>query len=281
MEQVNPLALQQTLEQLTARLTELENRPAQRAEREDLRDDIKSAITPNLQLAPLSDADRKAIVKARDYARFDDIPKPIKDTNGLAGRALRDSPVKPVLINALPGFQSDALDLAHMAAAAWQRLAQPDPALGDGRAFCEQFIKDVLVLSMDNAQRLAKWQLKKTFEISGAKGAYDLMDLNPGSTDLDEKHPSLFQQAHIDALQNLKGYNKSVDTIKTPKTPKTDRRQGNGGRQYGRYDRGNSYRGRGNGGSRRGGRDSYRQGGRGGSHSNNDRNSGNGRMEDE
>ena len=43
MDQVNPLALQHAVEQLTARLTELENRPAKRAEREDLRDEIKDA----------------------------------------------------------------------------------------------------------------------------------------------------------------------------------------------------------------------------------------------
>jgi hypothetical protein len=244
--------LQAVVAQLSARLGELENRPSKSLERTDLDDGIKDAIAPHLQLAPLLESDRKSLLRDREYARFDGIPKPIKDTNSLAGRALGNSPLKNVLLNTLPSFQADALDLAHLGASVWQRLSRGDLDGPAQLAICQKFIKDVVMLSMDNTQRIARFQLKKTFEVGGAKGAYDLMDLAPGSMDLDERNPSLFQQAHIEALQQLKRFNGSIDASKPKKDQPANFRRNGGGGNFQRNGRGYGGRGRGRGGGRGG-----------------------------
>ena len=114
-----------------------------------------------------------------------------------------------------------------------------------------------MLIGVDNAQRLARTQLRQTFEATGAKGAYALLDFGPDSQDLDEKDHNLFQPAHVHALQELKKYNTAIDASK-PKTKPTQR-------NYGQRTFGNRGRGRGGGFGGRGNFGGRGYGGRGGS----------------
>jgi hypothetical protein len=236
-------------------------------DRVDLHDDIKAAIAPHLQQSPLEDTDRKKVLSR--YPKSDAFPKPIKDDNGLAGRAIPQTEKKWVC-NHLPSAQKDALDILRVAATGWQAaLATPD----NGPAQLDTLftvVRDIVVLATDNAQRLARTQLKQTFELGGAKGAYSLMDLGPDSQALDERDYNILQQAHIESLQELKRYNKTVDEAKGNNNNKS----GGRGKGRGGYGNGGGWRSRG-GGKGRGG---YGNGGgwrSGGSYNNN--NSGYGR----
>lgn len=176
----------------------------------DLHDDVQGAFPPHLQIEPMERDKRKLIVKSYPKATKS-FPKPVKDNNGLAARAISSKDDKKWLLERLPAIQGDALDVLRIATSAWHSYL----CTGSNEKLFEA-IKDITSIAADNAQRLAQLQLKETFAASGAKGSYSIMDLSPDSTELDTTEHSLFQQAHIEALQDLKKFTKSVDTIKKP-----------------------------------------------------------------
>ena len=115
---------------------------------------------------------------------------------------------------------------------------------------------------------MAKTQLEAVFDAAKAKGAYALLQLDPAeeSCDIDEKNENILQSAHVDAMAEIKKYNRSVE----PTKPKFDGRRRGGGRGGGRGGHGSGWRGRGG----RGGNNWH--GGRGNFRGNNNYNGGGG-----
>ena len=230
---------------------------------------IQACIAPHLQLKPMEQADRNRII--RQYNRHQGLPEPIRDSNELGGRAVTTKDDKKWLVTHLPQLQRDAIDIIRIASAAWQAaidIQQPQRQLD----LMQAAIRDITAIASDNAQRMGKLQLQQTFEAAGAKGAYTIINLEENTADIDVNEHSLFQQAHIEALQDLKRFTTTIDTSKRQeKKPHTDNRgnRGSGRRQdFGRGN-GGSFRGRGGYGFGRGR-------GRGEWHRNDNRNQGNG-----
>ena len=201
--------------------------------------DIRDIISPHLQLKGLDNSDRKKVVGA--YPQPDNFPSAITDGNGLASKAITNATDRKWIITHLPGLQKDDLDVARIAAAALQRCRSMQPQ--QSYDFLVAALRDVLAIACDNATKNASLQLKQTFEAADAKGAYSLLDLSPGSDDLDAKDTNILQQAHVEAFQELRKFGASIR--------KNDR--GPSGPNGGRNGRGNSGnhgggRGRGRGG---------------------------------
>ena len=213
----------------------------------ELAQPIRESFAPHLQIKPLTQAERNAVVKR--YPKPGQLPKPITDENGLGARAITGASDKKWLLTNIPQFQRDAIDVLRMATSAWQSALTARSAEEQAKILLSA-ITDITGIAGDNAQKLAQAQLKTTFEAGGAKGAYTIMDLAGDSAEIDFNEHSLFQQAHIEALQDLKKYNLSIDGAKkdTPakgqagsNRPRFDRQagRGQGGRQYGRFQGGN------------------------------------------
>ena len=121
--------------------------------------------------------------------------------------------------------------------------------------FLLQALQDITLISVDNAQRIAKLQLRQTFEGSNAKNAQSIMDFKPDSDNvsINPKDNNILQQAHIEAIQELQRFNKSIDAAK-PKQKQQgkpfQRRAGNYGNGRGRGYGGGRGRGNGYGGGR-------------------------------
>ena len=230
-------------ENLTLRRTQLQQQqelaPPAKTTTIELDDVVQAAIAPHLQLKPLEAHERSKIMGS--YPRPEPpLPKTLRDDNGLASKAIKDAANRKLVITHLPGFQKDHLDVARIAATAWQGAMQ----LQDGAAkldLLHKAIKDVLTISIDNAQKLAATQLKTTLEGAGTKGAYSLLDLGPNTDQLDFSDDNILQLAHVEAITDLCKFNNDID--KAMRTSHGGR--GNGGRGRG---------GRGFGGGRGGGR---------------------------
>ena len=162
----------------------------------------------------------------------------------------------------IPQLQRDALDVLRMAATGWhQALQHNDNA--QRSEFLMEVIRDIAVISCDNAQRMADRQLKQAFELAKAKGARAVIDLGDNSSDIDFKDTSLFQQAHVEAIQQIRKFN-SVMEPRGRDNRNSRQSRGNGGRASGRggYQRNGGRGGRGgfqgNGGRHQfGGRQPY------------------------
>ena len=214
--------------------------------RTDLSDVVAAAVCPHLQCRPLEASERRSLLS--DYPRPDQLPSPITDANGLASKTLNDSAQRKLVLTTLPQLQRDALDAGRVAAAAWEHsLSLIDP---DAKAeYLLQAVQDILGLSIDNAQRMAKTQLELTFESAGAKGAYSLLNLEPRTDDLDFRDPSLLQQAHVECIKDIRSFNGSLEAARKKREgPKNNnnfgRNRSNGSSNWrSRGGRGNRYRG--------------------------------------
>ena len=213
----------------------------------ELHQQLSDAIAPHLQLEPMPQSDRKRLLA--EYPQLD-LPKAIKDDNGFGARAIASADNRKWLLTHVPQLQRDGLDLLRMSAAAWQRaLCTEDPQLRGAQLL--DALRDITTVAADNVQRLAQLQLKQTFETSGAKGAHSILDLGPETQDINFKDTNLLQHAHIEAMQELQQYNKSIDTAKQANKGKS----GRGNQRFGNRNRGGGkggYRG-----NRGGGRGSY------------------------
>ena len=211
----------------------------------ELHPNVADAIPPHLQCEPMEREQRKRLLKP--YPKLKQMPKPIKDRNGLGARAIATKEDKKWIVNHLPALQRDALDVARVSLAAWNSYLRT----GSNEQLLEA-IRNVTALATDNAQRIAQLQLQQTFEASGAKGAYSIMQLTPDSSELDFSEHTLFQQAHIEALQDLKKYTYTIDQAKKNDKPKDN---GHKQRSNSRYEAGRSFRDRDD--RHRGGRNNY------------------------
>ena len=233
--------MQQQLNALQQRNEQLQRDMQAAPKHVELHPIVRDAIPGHLQLQPFDSAKRKRII-AR-YPKSDDLPGAITDDNGLASKAISCPIGRRTVTQELPQLQRDALDVLRMAATGWHQAIQNNDN-AQRAEFLMEVIRDIAVISCDNAQRMAERQLRQAFELARAKGARAVIDLADNSTDIDHKDTSLFQQAHVEAIQQIRKFNSAVE-------PK------------GRDNRSNRH-GRGNGG-RGGGRGGYqRNGGRGG-----------------
>ena len=196
---------------------------------------VTAAIPPHLQIEPMERVQRKQLLKP--YPKLHQLPKPVKDRNGLGARAITSKEDRKWIVTHLPQLQRDALEVVRVAASAWDSYLRA----GSNEKLLEA-IKNITALATDNAQRIAQMQLQQTFEASGAKGAYAIMQLSPDSSELDFNEHTLFQQAHIEALQDLKKYTSTID--QTKKNDKSGKDNNNKPRYDGRNDYNRHHRGR-------------------------------------
>ena len=217
---------------------------------------------PHLQLAPLDAAKRKKVLS--QYPKWDGMPQPIRDENGLANRALAGESKKWITTD-LVRFQQDTLDALRIATAAWDRILTQnhDQQLLES-TICA--LQDLTVLLGDNAARLGRFQLQSAFEAAGAKSAASLLQCDPNSEQIefDLSVHTLFQQAHLDAIHDLQQYNSRIDSAMRSKSKNGQQNNYRGG---GRGFRGDRQRGRGGKGSYNSNNSSWR--GRGKGQSNN------------
>jgi hypothetical protein len=246
------------MEQQAAQLHELRGEAATRSARRsddvaELAEDIAQGIAPHLQLAPADTAERKRILNT--YPKVH-LPKVLRDDNGLAAQAIGpDSAAKKLVLERLPAIQWDNLDTVRVAAAAWQQtrfMAQHDPAAA--LQFVYDALRDIISLSCDSAQRAAQAQLKQTLESAGHSGAYALIDLSPGTQQLDFEDCNILQPSHLEALVEIKQFKATITAtrVNKPQGGGQPNGRGHGGGKGG--GRGNSYgNGKGKGGGRGGG----------------------------
>ena len=212
----------------------------------DLHEHVKQCFAAHLQhkqiLAP---AERKRALSA--YPKSSDLPSALVDSNGLAAKAVGDGQARKWALTQLPALQRETLDILRVAATGLHMgLAmqnQQQPSAEQCVHHLVSVLEDVIKLTCDNAQRLAKTQLETIFEAAKAKGAYALLETDPGeqSCDIDEKNDNILQAAHVDAMAEIKKYNKSVEVSK----PNNRNGGGRGGGRGGN----NGWRGRGRGGN--------------------------------
>lgn len=212
----------QDIEFLRSKVDKLERA---KESQEELRDEVSDAIAPHLQLAPtFTTQERKQLLQR--YRNFSALPKPLSDNNGLVAKVAQGQPKQ--YITDWTKFQKGQLDVVRIAADAW------DTILGDGddvskAVMCQNAIKDILLLSLDNAQIMAKKQLETTFECAQAKGAYGLLNLAEGEQcDIDFQSENILQPAYVDAITD---YKKLARVVEQPRKHQQGQRSNRGGFQ--------------------------------------------------
>jgi hypothetical protein len=245
--EVNAQQLMEQLQQMQRAVIQLQADNAQLARQQQdlasaktttlqLCDDVVACLPAHLQLRQLEPDERKKIIKA--YPKSEPgLPKPLRDDNGLATKAIKDGASRKMAITTIPGFQKDHLEVTRIAVAAWQlALDLDDPARQ--AELMGKALRDIVVISCDNAQKLATSQLKLTFEGAGAKGAYSLLDLDAKhidddhQLDIDFDNVNILQHAHVEAITEMCKFNSDLDKAKKlGSTPRTrNRYDGRGGR---------------------------------------------------
>ena len=139
---------------------------------------------------------------------------------------------------------------------AWQRAttARASDNREEELAGYREAIRDITTIAGDNACKIGKLQLQRALEAANCKGAYNLMSLAPTDADLDLNDGSIFQQSHIEAMQDLKRYNNAIGTksIQGQRQQHRNSGQGNGNNYWQSF--GSRFRGAGRGrGFQRGG----------------------------
>jgi hypothetical protein len=221
----------------------------------DLSDEVRGAIAPHLQITPLEDFERKRMLSA--YDKIQDGPKALKDDNGLATKAMGQSTAKKWLTKDLPLLQKEQLDVLRVAATTWDKCIQLDKMGQAEHAYKQamQALRDITLLSSDNACRMGRYQLQNVLEQANVKGAYGMLQLGSDSaadgSGLDVSDHNIIQHLHVEAIKELRQFSRDIEGNKAKQQPKNFqsrgwRGRGNGGRGSGAWrGRGNNWRGRG------------------------------------
>ena len=196
-----------------------------------LGDTLSDIVSPHLQLAATDAAERKRLLAG--YPKILGFPECIKDENGMAARAVTDTEQRRWITERIPAIQRDHLDVARVAAATWE-LANMSQDPTQRMHLFDKGLKDIIALSINSAQRSAEAQLKQSFKGAGAEGSYSLLDLSPDSLQLDLGDNNIFQQAHLDAMAELRKFKQSIDANKKADT----HNKGGGGKGAGNKGRG-------------------------------------------
>ena len=263
--QTQAAALQFAMEkiaQLERQVGELQNQKLQAA----LCEKVQGFVPPDLHIKSLLTAeDRKS--KLANYRKFESFPTAKVDQNGLVGKIFSGQGQLKQAVTELSKHQRNALDIARIAADTWDSCLEGEPS-NEMFERALKALRDIMELSFDNAQFMAKKQLEHVFEAAQAKGAYALLhfDTSEGS-DIDLCSDEILQPAYVKAIESFRKISKSVEPHKKQST-KNGQRGGFGVREngYGKY--------RGGGYSYRGSGQQYNYRGRGGGYP---RQQGNGR----
>lgn len=176
-----------------------------------LSDDVRADFVPHLQLDSIEASERKKIL--RKYPKSDDLPQQLRDDSGIAAKALGDNKDKRWLITELPKYQKDAIDVLRIAATARVQAATYGPDQGpQAIEFLLDCLRDITIISCDNAQRFAETQIKGVFDSTDAKGALTLVktNLDGPDCDIDPKEHTILQQAHLDAITELRKFSSQL-----------------------------------------------------------------------
>lgn len=263
---------QQDFSQLVRNQNQLSADSARRDRvKQKLSEGLANTLPPHLQIvSTLSESERKRIISA--CPEFEGFPEPIKDSNGLGAKAIPEGQNRKWVLNSIPKFQQEHLEVLRVATGALHRAADFQNA-SDRANFYESKLKEVLLLSVDSAQRLAKAQLKEAFKAAGVEGAYSLMHLDDDDPQWAVDEHTLFQEEHISAIRKYRSFSTQLkqQTRDGYKANKGGYRRSGGGYRGGGGGGRGGYRG-GGGGGRVGYRGSGRggRGGRGGGRSSRD-----------
>ena len=210
--QLDNAALQRQINFLAQQLQELQGRQQQqKGQQYQLHPHVQVLLPPHLQLGRhITAADRTKITKK--YAEPVDFPKAIEDENGLAAKALpqeqRDWTTKT-----LPKLQRQELESIKIAAAGLHMaLSNADGARKF--EFMSACLRDIIILSVDNAQKMAKSQLQEAFKAAKAPGAYALCKLESLDSELQLSDNSIFQACHVEAIKTFRSYSSIVQREK-------------------------------------------------------------------
>lgn len=186
-----------------------EEGPSQSVERPRLPDVVAGMVPPHAQIpSKLELPARKAIIEA--YPQFRGMPQCNRDENKLASILITDTKSKEYILQAIPKCQERDLDIMRVAAAACAAIATKSLNSEDLQEYMEQALWDVLALTVDNVQRLAKTQLSKALQAADADGAYALLALDSELPKIKLDSHDLFQTAHVDAIKEFKSYESTL-----------------------------------------------------------------------
>ena len=154
----NAELLQEQIARLELKLRQVEDRQAAHHDRPsraelELSEEVASCVTPHLQLKPLRPDDRKRVLSG--HPRVAGLPKPTKDNNGLASRAIQGAQERKWLTATIPQLQQDALDVLRVAVAGWEQSQSFIEPEAQAQVLLSA-LRDVVVLAQENAQRLAE-----------------------------------------------------------------------------------------------------------------------------
>ena len=225
------------IQELTLRVQTLQ----QRREETKLHDSVAKHVPRNLQLrSGLTTAERKALLSDNKYEEF---PSPLNDDNKLVGKMVSGQ-LKEVVTGTIPTMQKRELDIVKLAVGAWDYALRDGEDMDQRIHILSETVRTLALLSIDNAQYMAKRQLEIVLDSADAKGAYSLLRMDAGTeTDVDVSSNCILQPTYVEAIQD---YRKISKAIEQPKKS-TSRNGGHGGRGGG-FSRG------GGGFNRRGGR---------------------------
>jgi hypothetical protein len=190
-------------------------------------DTVAGALALHLQLPPMETAERKRVLsKYKDGG----LPKVLKDENGLAAKTVSDNAERKYLLTEIPRWQRDALDVAKVLAHAWHEAGHVQDTAHRSELLVAA-VRDALLVAVDNAQRMARDQLRGVFKAAGAEGA--LSFFRPDSEDVDHtrfdfKDSNVLQHEHVEAIA---AYKKMANSVSNNNNGR--RNQGNGGRRSG------------------------------------------------
>jgi hypothetical protein len=172
-------------------------------------DPVAEALALHLQLPPLETAERKRVLsKYKDGG----LPKVLKDENGLAAKTISDNTERRFLLTEIPRWQRDALDVAKALAHAWHEAGHVQDTAQRADLLLAA-VRDALLVAVDNAQRMARDQLRGVFKAAGAEGA--LSFFRPDSEEVDSsrfdfKDCNVLQHEHVEAIAAYKKMANSV-----------------------------------------------------------------------
>ena len=191
-------------------------------------DPVADALALHLQLPPMETAERKRVLsKYKDGG----LPKVLKDENCLAAKTVsHDNAERKYLLTEIPRWQRDALDVAKALAHAWHEAGHVQDTAQRSELLLAA-VRDALLVAVDNAQRMARDQLRGVFKAAGAEGA--LSFFRPDSEEVDNsrfdfKDCNVLQHEHVEAIA---AYKKMANSVSNNNNGR--RNQGNGGRRSG------------------------------------------------
>ena len=207
MQNVDAQSLNNLLQGLQAKVNDLQRSISEGAPTVQRHDDvIASVICPHLQARPMGADVRKRLLGR--YPKSSALPKPNRDENGLASKALGEDKERKWVLTSIPQYQKELLDVARIASTGWQQARSLPNS--EGRAeFLESVLRDVLVITLDNCQKLAESQLKHVFKAAGAEGAFTFINGANGESINTDDH-NIIQQAHVEAMSEYKIFAKEL-----------------------------------------------------------------------